>query len=180
MRLNRTALAFFLLTALILVLTSPAAAAGGRACTPAIPVRATRGITRLAQRRRRARRRAYLRYDDAAPPIEPRWDKPNFIFTSKEGTINLWVYSSSKLEGEPWWRDFVVLQAAEDRRDAGQKFILEIYGKCTGKEGLKSSKAPAAPGGAPGRNWGPYSLAPAQGPGQSTSPLGAGLSALLR
>lgn len=138
MRLNRTTLAFLLLTALTLVLTSPTAAAGGLACTPVYATLSTTFVEEFVEVgpvEGTLAGAAYLRYDDAAPPIEPRWDKPNFIFTSKEGTINLWVYSSPKLEGDTWWRDFVILHAEGTGTYARQKFILEIYGKCTGKEG---------------------------------------------
>jgi hypothetical protein len=139
MRLNRTTLAFLLLTALALSLTSPAAAAGVRNCTPVYATLSTTVVEEFVEVgpvEGTITGAAYLRYDDAAPPIDPWLDKPNFMITGKEGAIYLWVYSPPKLEGDTWWRDFEILHAEGTETYAGQRFILEIYGKCNQKEGV--------------------------------------------
>jgi len=77
----------------------------------------------------------YLRYDDTAPPIDPRTARPNFVITSKLGTINLWVYSATEMSGDGWWRDFEILRSEGTGTYAKQRIILEIYGKCSPKDG---------------------------------------------
>jgi len=139
MRLNRTTLTLTLLTLTVfaLALTSPATAAG-RECKPvyatldtmkvepAVEIGGVEGTINGA---------AYLRFDEAEPPIDPQLARANFVITSKLGAIKLWVYSENVPDGETWWRDFEILRAEGTGIYAKQRIILEIYGKCSLKAG---------------------------------------------
>ena len=137
MRLNRTILAILTLTLLTLALTSPAAAQ--RNCKP---IEATLGTSavdeyvEIGEVEGAIEGAAYLRYDDAAPPIDPAWERPNLVITNQAGDINLWVYSKDKPDGaDTWWRQFEVLRVQGTGIYANRRIILEIYGKCSVKGG---------------------------------------------
>src|SRR6185295_7984667 len=126
------------LAALTLALTWPAAAAGIRDCKivyadmkttvvePNVEFGPVEGLINGA---------ALLRYDDMAPPISIRWDRPNLIITTRSGNINLWVYSDLKPDGgDNWWRRFTVLRAEGTGGYEGRRITLDIYGKCSAKQ----------------------------------------------
>lgn len=139
MRLNRITTTALTLAALTVALTLPVAAADMRGCKTVysymettfvedyVEVGPVEGLINGA---------AYLRYDDAAPPINPQRDRPNLVITDKTGSISLWVYSESKPDGaDSWWRRFTVLRAEGTGVYAGTRIILSIYGKCSLKSG---------------------------------------------
>ncbi len=138
MRLNRNLLIVLILTSLTLALTSPAAA-GLRDCQKVYATLDTTFVdefVEIGQVEGTLQGAAYLRYDDAAPPIDPKFEPANFVITGKLGTFNLWVYSMSKLEGSNiWWRDFEVLRAEGTGMYANRRIVLEIYGLCSIKGG---------------------------------------------
>ncbi len=139
MRLNRIILAILTLT--ILTLASPlrATAAGVPDCGKvyaALDTLVVETNVEVGQVEGSINGAAYLRYDDGALPIDPRLAAPNFVITTKLGNLNLWVYSTGYLVGEPEWiRDFEVLRYEGSGIYAGQRFSLEIYGKCSLKGG---------------------------------------------
>jgi hypothetical protein len=139
MRLNRTIVTILTLTAFTFALASPAAAAGVRACKKVYATLDTTVVednVEIGQVEGTIDGAAYLRYDDAAPPIDPKSEPPNFVITSKVGVLNLWVYSESKPElGGSWWRNFEILRAEGTGLYAQQRILLEVYGKCSIKGG---------------------------------------------
>jgi len=138
MRLNRIILTILTLTVLTLALTSPATAAGTRDCKKvyaALDTLVVEDNVEIGEAVGTINGAAYLRYDDTAPPVDPQSAPPNFVITTKQGNLNLWVYSETNLDGDGWWRYFEVLRYEGSGIYAKQRIILEIYGKCSAKEG---------------------------------------------
>jgi len=132
MSLNRTILTVLTLTVFTLALTSPANAAGCKKVYSTLDTLVVEASVEVGQVDGIVEGAAYLRYDDTAPPIDVRRSSPNFVITSKLGTINLWVYSATNLSGGvAWWRNFELLRSEGTGIYAGQRFNLVIYGKCT-------------------------------------------------
>jgi hypothetical protein len=138
MRLNRNLLILLILTSLTFALTSPAAA-GPRDCQKVYATLETGVVdefVEIGQVEGTLQGSAYLRYADAAPPIDPKFEPANFVIKGKLGTLNLWVYSMAKWEGtDAWWRDFEILRAEGTGMYANRRIVLEIYGLCTAKGG---------------------------------------------
>lgn len=142
MRLHRIILSILTLSALTLApLTSPATAGAlGGTCQKvyaAVDTTVVEDHVEIGQAMGTVNGAAYLRYDDTAPPTDPQWNRPNFVITTKEGNLNLWVYSATNQdEGDNWWRNFKTLRAEGTGIYAAQRIVLEIYGKCNVKGGV--------------------------------------------
>jgi hypothetical protein len=157
MRLNRTLIIVLTLAAFTLALASaPAAAAGRLGCQKIYATLDTTVVeeyVEIGEVEGTINGAAYLRYDDAAPAIDPKTDSPNFVITSKVGDLNLWVYNEKGLQGgDSWWRYFMVLRAEGTGVYAKQAIDLQIYGKCSATEGsyeiqgvICPAKRPKAP-----------------------------------
>src|SRR6185295_11873752 len=139
MSLNRITATILTLAALTFALTLPAAAGDVRGCKSVDADMSTAVVdthVEVGPVEGMILGVAYLTYDDAAPPIDPQWSRPNLVITTKTGNLNLWVYSESKPDGgDSWWRQFTVLRAEGTGRYAGARMKLNIYGKCTEKNG---------------------------------------------
>ena len=139
MRLHRLTTTALTVAALTAALTWPADAAGVRGCKLAyagletsfaeeyVEIGPVEGLITGA---------AYLRYDDATPAIDPKVDPANLIISNRTGSINLWVYSESKPDGNGgWWRQFTVLRTQGTKGYAKSSIALEISGNCGPKGG---------------------------------------------
>jgi hypothetical protein len=137
MRLNRAILIILTLTVFALATTSPATAGviGCKKVLATLDTLVVEDSVEVGQIEGTIDGAAYLRYDDAAPPIDPRAVPPNFVITSTLGAINLWVYSATELTADGWWRDFEILRSEGTGAYARQRITLEIYGKCSAKDG---------------------------------------------
>jgi hypothetical protein len=137
MRLNRITTIALTLAALTVALALPAAAGVGPECKKVYAFMETTVVedyVEIGPVEGSISGVGYLRYEDAAPPINSQQERPNLVITSKIGDINLWVYSALKPDGgDSWWRRFEILRAEGTGSYAGMRIILDVYGKCTAK-----------------------------------------------
>ncbi len=136
MRSNRALLIALVLTALVLPLASPDAAASTLACKKTYANLGTTYVddfVEVGEIEGTINGTAYLRYDDKASPIDPGLDSANFVITSKDGDIHLWVYDNAS--DDMVWREFSIMQAAGTGIYTEGTVDLQIYGKFDGKGG---------------------------------------------
>lgn len=78
----------------------------------------------------------YLKYDDLGPPIDPKNDPPNLVFSAKNGELRLWADGESTPDKDGWYRLFKIVRYEGTGDFAGATVDLWMYGYfTTGKGG---------------------------------------------
>ena len=70
----------------------------------------------------------YLKYDDLGPPIDPKNDPPNLVFSAKNGELRLWAHGESTPEKDGWYRLFKIVAYEGSGDFAGATVDLWMYG----------------------------------------------------
>jgi hypothetical protein len=75
----------------------------------------------------------YISYDETAP-VAPSTESPNMVIQTKDGNLNLWVYSKSTAvpstakDDDAWYRSFVITSMSGTGIYAGASGDLAIEG----------------------------------------------------
>ena len=145
MRTRRALIGCLIVAALTLLAVPTVAAVRGADCKPAYADMETsyvfdRGIE-VGWVKGTLDGAAYLTYDDMGPPIDPKNDPPNLVFTAKNGELRLWAYGESIADKDGWYRTFKIMRYEGTGDYAGATVDLWMYGYfTTGKGGFYQSE----------------------------------------
>jgi hypothetical protein len=76
----------------------------------------------------------YLYYDDEAPPVNPDTTKPNLVIQTKDGNLDLWVYSD-RASVPRGTREFAILQMSGTGMYKSASGDLQISGRFSRRAG---------------------------------------------
>lgn len=139
MRTHRALVGCLILAALALLAVPTTAAVSGATCKPAYADMETsvvldKGIE-VGWVKGLLDGSVYLAYDDMAPPIDPKNDPPNLVFSAKNGELRLWAYGESIADKDGWYRTFKIMRYEGSGDFAGATVDLWMYGYFTTDKG---------------------------------------------